>query len=78
MQGILKKWEEANQKIFEKYPSDKPNDLAVLESALEEVHKPKGDGMTESQLNRQTNEEKLKRLRDQEVKEYLKEIKMKE
>ena len=31
LQGILKKWEEANLKIFEKYPADKPNDLAVLE-----------------------------------------------
>ena len=41
LQGILNKWEEANKKIFDKYPDDKPHDLSILEQALEEVHKPK-------------------------------------
>lgn len=36
---ILQKWEEANQKIFEKYPDDKENDYSILEAAAMEVHK---------------------------------------
>ena len=27
--------------MFDKYPSDRPQDLSILEQALEEVHKPK-------------------------------------
>jgi len=42
------------------------------------VHRPKGDGLTESQLNKLSEEERLRKLRDQEVKEYLKEIKKRE
>jgi hypothetical protein len=35
---ILKKWEEANNKIFEKYP-DGETDYSILEAAAQEVHK---------------------------------------
>lgn len=35
---ILKKWEEANQKIFEKYPGDGETDFSILEAAAMEVH----------------------------------------
>jgi len=31
----LEKWEEANLKIFEKHPEHAPEDLGVLEEALE-------------------------------------------
>tara|TARA_B110000285_G_C14568894_1_gene356964 strand:+ start:107 stop:283 length:177 start_codon:yes stop_codon:yes gene_type:complete len=41
LQEILTKWEDANNKIFDKYPADRPADLSILEQALEEVHKPK-------------------------------------
>jgi hypothetical protein len=37
---ILKKWEEANQKIFDKYPGgDGETDFSILEAAALEVHK---------------------------------------
>ncbi len=36
---ILKKWEEANQKIFEKYPAENETDYSILEAAAQEVHK---------------------------------------
>ena len=36
---ILKKWEEANIKIFEKYPDGEENELSVLEQAVTEIHK---------------------------------------
>jgi len=36
---LLKKWEEANQKIFEKYPGDEENDFSILEAAALEVQK---------------------------------------
>lgn len=35
---ILTKWEEANQKIFEKYPEDQ-SDYSILEAAVTEVKK---------------------------------------
>lgn len=35
---ILKKWEEANQKIFDKYPEGE-TDFSILEAAATEVHK---------------------------------------
>ena len=31
LQGVLKKWEDANKKIFEKYPNEHQNDLSILE-----------------------------------------------
>jgi hypothetical protein len=31
LQEILTKWEDANNKIFDKYPADRPADLSVLE-----------------------------------------------
>ena len=40
-QGILSKWESANQKIFDTYPEEPQNDLSLLQQALEEVHAPK-------------------------------------
>ena len=36
---ILKKWEEANVKIFEKYPDGEENDVSLLEAAAAEIHK---------------------------------------
>jgi hypothetical protein len=36
---ILSKWEEANQKIFEKYPDSAEGDYSLLEAAVTEVKK---------------------------------------
>jgi hypothetical protein len=36
---ILRKWEEANIKIFEKYPDGEENEFSVLEAAVTEIHK---------------------------------------
>lgn len=36
---ILTKWEEANKRIFEKYPADGETDFSILEAAVTEVHK---------------------------------------
>ena len=36
---ILRKWEEANIKIFEKYPDGEENELSVLEAVVAEIHK---------------------------------------
>ena len=36
---ILKKWEEANQKIFEKYPDGEEADYSILEAAASELQK---------------------------------------
>ena len=33
LQAILTKWEDANLKMFEKHPADKPSDLAILDEA---------------------------------------------
>lgn len=41
MQGILSKWETANQRILEAYPVDRDTDMSILETAFEEAHKPK-------------------------------------
>lgn len=34
---ILKKWEEANQKIFDKYPDGEEAELSILEAAAAEI-----------------------------------------
>ena len=78
LQGILSKWEEANRKIFEQYPADRPNDLTVLEQALEEVHKPKAQNTSASQRNKAKEEARLKELKELEVQDYLKKIKQRE
>lgn len=78
LQGILSKWEEANRKIFEQYPADRPNDLTVLEQALEEVHKPKAQNTSVSQRTKAKEEERLKELKELEVQDYLKQIKKRE
>ena len=36
---ILSKWEEANEKIFEKYPEDDTTDYSILEAAADEMKK---------------------------------------
>ena len=36
---ILTKWEEANKKIFDKYPAEGEMDFSILEAAVTEMHK---------------------------------------
>lgn len=78
LQGILSKWEEANAKIFEQYPEDRPNDLAVLKQAIEEVHKPRPQATDTAAQNKAKEEARLQELKELEVQEYVKKIKLKE
>lgn len=77
MQGILNKWEEANRKIFEQYPDDRPSDLSVLEQALEEVHRPKAAaGQSPTMMKKaKADETRAKRLKEMNVNDYLAAIK---
>jgi hypothetical protein len=47
---ILRKWEEANIKIFEKYPDGEENELSVLEAVVAEIHKTEHTSVNESIL----------------------------
>ena len=38
LREVLGKWEEANLKIFERHPVDRPDDLGVLEEVQDEIN----------------------------------------
>ena len=65
LQNILTKWEHQNNKIFEQYPEDRPNDLAILEQAIEEVHKPKAGAS--ALRNKDKEDQRVNDLKEMEV-----------
>ena len=71
---MLEKWEEANLKIFEKHPIHSPEDLGVLEEALEQVHGVKKDQEDEMQKLIISPGNKKFDPKEQAVKAYLKRI----
>ena len=81
LKGILTKWEEANLKLFEKHPIDKPEDLEILEQAQEELHimkqMEKSKKAQKSELD-ETATQKEEHLKDLEVKQYLRKIRERE
>lgn len=58
---ILRKWEEANIKIFEKYPDGEENELSVLEAVVAEIHKTEHNSVNESILQESTRKDKKKK-----------------
>lgn len=83
MQEILTKWEDANNKIFDKYPSDRPADLSILEQALEEVHKPKDPLLLSPKASKappgpKKSKKPQKTDKEQEIDKFMQQIKEKE
>lgn len=74
---ILGKWEEANLKMFEKYPSDKPNEMEVLDEALAEMQQQELKVASLSHLRHQPDNHELaqKLAKEQEVLRYMEHIK---
>ena len=84
LSGILGKWEEANLKLFEKHPIDRPEDLEILDQAQLEVHnfrqmekmkRSKPDKTSSLDESITQKEEQLKEL---EVQQYLRKIRERE
>ncbi len=82
---ILNKWEEANLKIFEKYPSENQTDYSILEVAASEMYRIEAakEQVTEEHKHQETpkpvkQSPKKKTGKDPELEKYIEEMKVKE
>eukprot|EP00347_Sterkiella_histriomuscorum_P015656 403356196 len=75
---ILSKWEEANRKIFEKYPDGDEAEFSILEAAASEIQKVEQSKQITVSTQEDQKKGKKKKEIDEDMQTYLEELKQKE
>lgn len=75
---ILTKWEEANKKIFERYPTDGEIHYSILEEAVSDIKVVHQEVEQEPKSMQGSIKKTGKKAKDIEMQKYMEELKQKE